>query len=185
MSTKQHDNARTAQSLRATGRFLLMALFLMLGINVMAQKKILLNSTANSSKCEKSDMTSLRATFSFSELEAQDYKSTHGEFSLLSMPNTVMGGNEGEPEIPVVNELIAVPVGATPQIKVKNFRTEDYNLADYDIKTLAPRQPSLRKDKKADDVPFVYNKEAYEKEGLSANPKAVVEVVGTMRGIRP
>jgi len=161
-----------------------MALFLMLGINVMAQKKILLKSTANSSKCEKSDMTSLRATFSFSVLEAQDCKNKGGEFSLLSMPNTVIGGNEGEPEIPVVNELIAVPVGATPHIKVKNFRTEDYNLADYDIKTLAPRQPSLRKDKKADDVPFVYNKEAYEKEGLSANPKAVVEVVGTMRGIR-
>ena len=184
MRTKQHNNAWTAQSLRATGRLLLMTFFLMLGVNVMAQQKILLQSSTNNSKCEKSDMTGLRATFSFSVIEAQDCKNKAGEFSLLSMPNTVIGGNEGDPEIPVVNELIAVPVGATPHIKVKSFRTEDYNLADYDIKTLAPRQPSLRKDKKADDVPFVYNKEAYEKEGLSTDPKAVVEVVGTMRGVR-
>ncbi len=185
MRTKQHNNAWIAQSLRATGRLLLMTLFLMLGVNVMAQKKILLHPTTNDgAKCEKSDMTSLKATFSFPVLEAQDCKNKGGEFSLLSMPNTVIGGNEGDPEIPVVNELIAVPVGATPQIRVKSFSTEDYNLADYDIKTLAPRQPSLRKDKNADAAPFVYNKAAYEKEGLSKEPRAVVEVVGTMRGIR-
>ncbi|MBR6273136.1 MAG: peptidase C25, partial [Bacteroidales bacterium] len=161
-----------------------MILLLMLGMNVTAQQKIQLNSTRNNAKCEKSDMTSLRATFSFSELEAQDYKSTHGEFSLLSMPNTVMGGDEGDPEIPVVNELIAVPVGATPHIKVKSYRTDDYKLADYGMKTVAPRQPSLRKDKNPDDVPFVYNQAAYEKEGLSDQPSATVEVVGTMRGVR-
>ncbi len=161
-----------------------MILLLMLGMNVTAQQKIQLNSTRNNAKCEKSDMTSLRARFSFSELEAQDYKSTLGEFSLLSMPNTVMGGNEGDPEIPVVNELIAVPVGATPHIKVKSYRTDDYKLADYGMKTVAPRQPSLRKDKNPDDVPFVYNQAAYEKEGLSDQPSATVEVVGTMRGVR-
>ena len=184
MKTKQHNNAWTAQGFRATGRLLLMTLFLMLGVNVMAQQKILLHSTTNNAKCEKSDMTSLRATFSFSVLEAQDCKNKGGEFSLLSMPNTVFGGNEGDPQIPVVNELIAVPVGATPHIKVKSFQTEDYSLDDYGIKTLTPRQPSLRKDKNADDVPFVYNKEAYEKGELSKEPKAVVEVVGTMRGVR-
>ena len=162
----------------------LMILFLMLGVNVTAQQKIQLNSTRNNAKCEKSDMTSLRATFSFSELEAQDYKSTAGEFSLLSMPNTVIGGNEGDPEIPVVNELIAVPVGATPHIKVKSYRMDDYKLDDYGMKTVAPRQPSLRKDKNPSNVPFVYNQAAYEKEGLNAAPNAMVEVVGTMRGVR-
>ena len=118
---------------------LLMVLFLMLGVSVMAQKKIQLHSTVNRSKCEKNDMTSLKATFSFSVLEARDCKSKAGEFPLLSMPNTFIGGNEGAPEIPVVNELIAVPVSATPNIKVKRFKTEEYQLDNYGIKTLAPR----------------------------------------------
>ena len=164
-------------------KIVLMVLFLMLGANVMAQQKIQLNSTKRS-KCEKSDMAGLSATFSFPVLEAQDYKSSAGEFSLLSMPNTVIGGNEGDPEIPVVNELIAVPVGATPHIKVKSYHADDYQLDDYGIKTVAPRQPSLRKDKTPDDVPFVYNQAAYEKDGLNTEPTAVVEVVGTMRGVR-
>ena len=184
MRTTLHIKARLAQNCRAMGRLLLMTFFLMLGAGAMAQQKILLNSAVNKSKCVKSDMTSLRATFSFSVLEAQDCKNKAGEFSLLSMPNTVIGGNEGDPEIPVVNELIAVPVGATPHIKVKGFKTEDYTLADYGIKTIAPRQPSLRKDKNADDVPFLYNEEAYEKDELGKEPVATVEVVGTMRGVR-
>ena len=162
----------------------LMILFLMLGMNVMAQQKIQLNSTRNNAKCEKSDMTSLRATFSFSEINAQATASKGGLFSELSMPNTVMGGNEGDPEIPVVNELIAVPVGATPRIEVKSFHATDYNLGDYDINTLMPRQPSLRKDKTPDDVPFVYNQASYEKGGLNKSPNAAVKVVGTMRGVR-
>ena len=155
----------------------------MIGLNAVAQQTIQLKST-DKSRCVKSDMTSLRATFSFSKLDAEAYKSKNGEFSELSMPNTVMGGNEGDPAIPVVNELIAVPVGATPRIEVKSFKVTDYNLDDYDIKTIVPRQPSLRKDKNPDDVPFVYNKASYQKGGLNKSPNAVVKVVGTMRGVR-
>ena len=134
--------------------------------------------------CVKSDMKSLKATFSFSTIEAQDYKSKEGDFSALSLANTVIGGNEGDPQIPVINELISVPVGSKPRIEIKSCRTEDYKLNEFGIKTLVPRQPSLRKDQKAEDVPFVYNKAAYQKSDLKTSPKAVVEVVGTMRGIQ-
>ena len=160
-----------------------MALFLMLGINAMAQQVIQLHPTG-SSRCETSDMNVLRASFSFPVLEAQDYNRSEGEFSKLSMPNTVIGGNEGDPEIPVINELIAVPVGANPRIVVKSFNTEEYSLDDYGIKTLAPRQPSLRKDKNPEDVPFIYNEASYQKSGFSSTPNASVKVVGTMRGVR-
>ena len=161
----------------------LIVLFLMLGITAMAQQKIQLHPTGNS-KFVKSDMSSLKATFSFSVLEAQDYKCKEGDFSAITLPNTVIGGNVGDPEIPVVNKLIAVPVGATPRIEVKSYNVEEYNLDDYGIKTLVPRQPSLRKDKKPEDVPFVYNKANYQKKVLNSAPTAVVEVVGTMRGVR-
>ena len=169
--------------MRSKIKSLLIVLFLMLGIDAMAQQTIQLNP-ARTTKCEKSDMNSLRASFSFSTLDAQDYTCSEGEFSVLSMAKTVIGGNEGDPQIPVINELIAVPVGATPRIEVKSFHVEDYSLDDYDIKTLMPRQPSLRKDKNPEDVPFVRNQASYQKRGLRSAPKAVVEVVGTMRGVR-
>ncbi len=165
-------------------KFFLIAITLILGANIMAQQKIQLRSD-DKAECVKSDMRGLRASFSFSTIEAQDYESDRGTFSRLSLPNTVIGGDEGNPQIPVVNELIAVPFGATPRIEIKSYSTTDYRLEDYDIKTLIPRQPSLRKDKKPEDVPFIMNETAYQStRGFRSEPMAVVEVVGIMRGVQ-
>ena len=160
-----------------------LCLALIIGVTAFAQTKIQLRST-DRAECVKSDMTSLRASFSFSTIEAEDMVTKGGEFSWLSMPNTVLGGNEGDPQIPVVNELIAVPFGAKPRIEIKSFSSTDYKLSDLGIKTLIPRQPSLRKDKTYEDVPFVYNADAYQTRGMRSEPQAIVNVVGTMRGIQ-
>jgi hypothetical protein len=164
-------------------KYLFVMICMMLGMSVIAQQKIQLRS-ADRAECVKSDMTSLKASFSFSTIEAQDYESERGTFSWLSLPNTVIGGNVGDPQIPVVNELIAVPVGSNPYIEITSYSTTEYRLEDYGIRTLVPRQPSLRKDKKPEDVPFVYNEAAYQTRGLRNEPTAVVEVVGTMRGVQ-
>ena len=164
-------------------KVLLSMLLIAIGITAMAQQRIQLRS-ADRAECVKSDMTSLQASFSFSTIEAENVDTQRGQFSSLSMPNTVLGGNEGDPQIPVVNEVIAVPIGATPTIRVTSFSTTDYRLEDLDIRTLVPRQPSLRKDKRPEDVPFVYNANAYQTRGMRSEPQAFVEVVGTMRGVQ-
>ena len=165
-------------------RFFTILLCVMFGMSVMAQQKIQLRS-ADRVECTKSDMTGLKASFSFSTIEAEDFATKDGEYSWLSMPNTVLGGNEGDPQIPVINELIAVPVGAQPTITVTSYSSREYKLSDMGIKTLVPRQPSLRKDKTYDDVPFVKNEAAYKStRGFRSEPKAVVNVVGTMRGVQ-
>ena len=165
-------------------KLFLITMALILGVSVMAQQKIQLRS-ADKAECVKSDMTGLRASFSFSTIEAQDYESERGTFSWLSLPNTVRGGNEGEPQIPVVNQLIAVPLGANPSIEITSYSTTDYRLDDYGMKTLVPYQPSLRKDKRPEDVPFVMKESAYQStRGLRSEPTAVVNMEGTMRGVR-
>ena len=164
-------------------KVVIILLSMVLSVSVMAQQKIQLRSV-DKAECVKSDMTSLQASFSFSTIDAQDYESERGTFSWLSLPNTVIGGNEGDPQIPVVNELIAVPFGAQPWVEITSYSSTDYRLSDYGIHTLVPRQPSLRKDQRPEEVPFVYNETAYQTRGLRSTPQAVVSVEGTMRGIR-
>ena len=162
----------------------LLSLVLLIGMTAFAQTNIQLRST-DRAECVKSDMRSLKASFSFSTVEAETVTTKGGEFSWLSMPNTVLGGNEGEPQIPVINELIAVPVGAQPTITVTSYSSTDYQLTDLGVKTLVPRQPSLRKDQKPEDVPFVKNEAAYQStRGFKGQPTASVQVVGTMRGVQ-
>ena len=165
-------------------KVLTLVLVMVLGFTAFAQTKIQLRS-ADKAQCVKSDMTGLKASFSFSGIEAQDYQSERGTFSWITMPNTVIGGNEGDPQIPVINELIAVPFGATPSIEITSYNTTEYRLADYGINTLVPRQPSLRKDQRPEEVPFVYNEAAYQStRGFRSEPTAIVSVEGTMRGIQ-
>lgn len=149
-----------------------------------AQTKIQFRST-DKVECVGSDYQQLKASFSFSTIEANNTETRKGLFSWLSIPNTVIGGNEGDPQIPVFNELIAVPLGAAPHIEITSYSTTDYHLDDYGIQTLIPRQPSLRKDKRPEDVPFVYNEAAYQSNrGFRSNPMAIVTVEGVMRGVQ-
>ena len=164
-------------------KVLLSLLLLVFVTSAMAQQNIQLRS-ADKAECVKSDMTSLKASFSFSTIEAQDYESERGTFSWLSLPNTVRGGNEGDPQIPVINQLIAVPFGAQPRVEITSYSTTDYRLEDYGMHTLVPRQPSLRKDKRPEDVPFVMNEAAYQTRGFRSEPKAVANVEGIMRGVQ-
>ena len=162
---------------------LLSFLLLVLAISVTAQQTIKLRS-ADKAECVKSDMQSLKASFSFSTIEAQDFNNERGIFSILTLPNTVIGGNEGDPQIPVINKLIAVPFGATPHIEITSYSTMEYSLEDYGIHKLMPRQPNVFKNQDPKDVPFVYNEAAYQRRGLRTEPTASVSVNGTMRGVQ-
>ena len=164
-------------------RVTILILLAMSTLFAMAQTSRIDLRSESKAECVKSDMTSLKASFSFSSIEAEDYQSERGTFSWISLPNTVIGGNEGDPQVPVVNELIAIPVGASPRVEITSYSVTDYRLEDYGIHTLVPRQPSLRKDLNAEDVPFVYNAEAYQTRGLASAPRAYVNVDGIMRGV--
>ena len=164
-------------------KFYFLSMLLMVSMLTIAQGKISFRSD-NRAECVKSDATSLKAFFSFSELEAEDFQNERGTFSFLTLPNTYMGGKEGDPQIPVVNELFAVPFGATPSIRVSHCTATDYRLEDYGMHRLSPRQPSVRKDQRPDEVTFVMNESAYQRSGLRNEPMVSVSLEGVMRGIQ-
>ena len=161
-------------------KYFVFLLVCLLGASAFGQTKISMRSV-DKAECVKSDYSSLKAAFSFSGLKATELQSERGVFSTLTMPNTVIGGDEGAPQIPVVNQLIAVPFGATPSIRVTSYSTVDYDLEEYGIHRLSPRQPNVRK---SEDMPFVYNEAAYQTRGLRSEPLARVSVDGTMRGVQ-
>ena len=81
-------------------KYLFFALALMFSIGVVAQQPISLRST-DKTECVSSDYQQLKASFSSSTIETENVETQRGQFSWLSRPNTVIGGNEGDPQIPV------------------------------------------------------------------------------------
>ena len=168
---------------------LLMAVVLVMGIlfgsQAKAQGRIDLGGAKSAQQCVDNNANGFTATFSFSSIESMKVNTEKGMFSNITMDNTYPSGMLGEPTVPAVNKLIAVPYGAkNVSVEVKSFSTTVYNLADYGINTLYPQQPLLRKDQKPGDLPFAYNEKAYAKRGFNETPLAQFEIQGTMRGIQ-
>ena len=156
----------------------------MCGIIAMAQGGRIDLRSESKADIKKSDFQSLRAVFSYGSVESVEVSTAKGVFSQIRIDGTYAAGEEGTPELPATHQLLAVPFGATPTVSVISYTSKDYRLSDYGINTIMPRQPSLRKDQKPEDVPFMYDETAYQTRGLASVPEASIEVQGTMRGIR-
>ena len=157
---------------------------IMFGFQAFAQGRIdLAPKGTRAPEAQNVSMSGFTATFSFNSIESEQISTEKGVFSIISMDNSVAGGNIGEPEVPVNRKLIAVPFGATPVVTVKNYIVNEYNLADYGIERVFPHQASVSKSEK--DPKFAYNEEAYALRGYNEElPLASVSVEGTMRGIQ-
>ena len=165
-------------------KLLLFLVLIMSGMLVTAQNGRINLTSDTRAEITNSDFQTLRAVFSYGSLESVDVTTERGVFSKISLDGTYICGEVGTPELAATHELLAVPFGATPTVNVISYSAKDYNLADYGINTIIPRQESVRKDQNPEDVPFVYNASAYQTRGLALAPSASIEVQGTMRGIR-
>ena len=167
---------------------LLTAAFLMMGLlfgtQAMAQH-IELGVAKSAQSCANVTDEGFTASFSFSSIDATEVSTEKGAFSCLSMEGTYPSGNVGDPSLPTVNKLIAIPYGVSNvSVEVKSYNTKVYSLADFGIKTLYPQQMPLRKDQKPEDVPFAYNEKTYNAKGFAERPMAMVQIQGIMRGIQ-
>ena len=161
---------------------LLLVLVCALGFTAFGQQKIQLRS-ADRAECVKSDMNGLKATFSFSGLEADIIETNRGEFSELHIEGAYPNGNVGEPQLPMFTRLIAIPTGATPIVTVGAYSETQYTLKDFGIGTISAMQAPIHKSVEPSTVDYAFNKDAYSRNSFNDDPIAMVEVLGTMRGI--
>jgi len=157
-------------------------LLLAFGLSALAQQNIQLRST-DKAECVKSDMNGLKANFSFSSLDAETIETTRGELSEIHIDGAYPNGNVGEPQLPMFTRLIAIPTGATPVVTVGAHSETEYNLSDYGIGTVSAMQAPIRKNVEPSTVEYAFNEAAYTRNSYNEDPIALVEVLGTMRGI--
>jgi subtilisin-like proprotein convertase family protein len=116
-------------------------------------------------------------------LQSMDVTTKGGEFTRLMIPGFHTSMVAGQPELPMMNRLISIPVGASANVEVRNVRTRLVKLADYGITNMVfPTQPSMSKSADPDKVPFVMDSSAYNKSEIR-NEIARVVYQGRMRAM--
>ena len=139
--------------------------------------------SADKVECVKSNMNGLKASFSFSSLDATTVETSRGEFSEIYIEGTYPNGNVGEPQLPMFTRLIAIPIGATPVVSVGAHSETEYTLSDFGIGTVSAMQAPIRKSDEPSTVEYAFSEAAYARNSYNDDPIAMVEVLGTMRGI--
>ena len=133
----------------------------------------------------QSDDSGLELNYKLSTINSFTVNTDHGMFDQISIPAGTYSNRIGDPELPIIRKLIAVPFGAEVVVSANSYEEADYQLADFGITNpLMPSQLPVAKDVDPSEIAFQYHAEAYELNGFNDQPLVSAEEIGSMRGVR-
>jgi hypothetical protein len=150
-----------------------------------AQNILVRNDLQTGLKVTENSYAALKLNNALAELHFTSVKTREGNFTLLTAEEYGHSMTYGEPMLPVLKQLIEVPLNATFEIKILSMVQSEISLIDYGITDfIIPAQPPLSKSiDNPEDVEFVFNQAFYAQNSYGGqNPVQVVEL-GTLRGV--
>ena len=146
------------------------------------ENNIKLNSTETKCKTKSNPDYSFSVDNTISDFSKIYVSTKNGDFTKIVIDGYVGTKEIGYPELPVLTRLVEIPLNSTIEITISNYTEEIINLSD-NFK-IFPTQPSLSKSDNIEDVEFYYNEEAYLSTTFSDEPVAIIDNLGTMRGVQ-
>jgi len=126
----------------------------------------------------------LEIEYGVRDLDLSATQTEKGLFTTVHLSNGYLTGKVGEPAELQFQNLIELPLGATPEVEVISYDTKTIDLAAQGYKhPLMPIQPSYRKDVNPAHIYTRYNENSYKANRFSNDPVATVDVSGNMRGV--
>jgi len=117
------------------------------------------------------------------EIRTMDVHTKAGDFTRLIIPGFFASHDEGAPELPMMNDLLAIPVGAVARVEIVSDVTREIDLSAHGIDNpVFPAQPPLSKSADPARVPFVYDTASYAVD-KAARPLARVVTLGNLRSL--
>ncbi len=117
------------------------------------------------------------------QLQTVPVTTREGSFTRLLIPGFHGSQRVGAPELPMMNRLLALPLGCRPRIEVRSLRSRDLDLGAHGVTTpLWPVQPPVSKSPDADAPPFAYDRAVYQAARIAQDLVKVVPL-GRLRAM--
>ena len=158
--------------------FLSFILSLMLSNFSMAQRSNYYRVTDNS-------YSDIKISYSIDvqNLQIQDVKTELGTFSRISYDGLTPMQDAGQPELPVITNLLEIPLCEGMEVNVVNSTYEEYSLSELGINhPIMPVQPKHPKSEEG-PFPFVIDEATYASNSFYGTTLAQAEKVGMLRNI--
>ncbi|MDF1543855.1 MAG: C25 family cysteine peptidase [bacterium] len=167
------------------GIFLQLLLLLVLVVPVVTGAEIQLQDGSNQFQVLDRDENGFSFQTSIATLNLTPVWTKQGDFSLLTSPGLTRSQSIGEPSLPMLNKLIAVPMGCELRVDILSAEERIIDLSAEGVEELLmPVQPSLSKSDDPLAAEFIFDPESYSTPGYYQLPIVEAKIAGIMRGVR-
>ncbi len=158
----------------------------MLSVGLLAfQGTIGLPSTHTGVQLLRNTADGMTIRYSVDALQYRQIETSEGIFTEINIRDYTTTNAEGVPRLPLLRQLIGVPLQAQVVARVTGQREMHLDLASYGLHyPIIPRQPPVPKCQDPSQVPFVINRDYYNRDKWTTEPLVKVEELGMMRGVR-
>lgn len=148
------------------------------------QDKVKLGASETGLTVKRTEGSSFNFYSSLAGLKLMEVDTKSGGYIKLLAEGYVSTIDLGSPELPSLSKLVEIPIGSEIAIIVKSYTEEIIDLNSLGAgKKIFPAQPSLSKSQEPEDLEFYFNEEIYSLNEFVEHPVAVIDRLGTMRGV--
>ena len=166
--------------MKLTNLFLLLSLAFNLTISATDIK---LTETSNQLSITEKTLTEFTFVNHLADIKTMHVKTNAGDFVKLIVSGYGENALKGNAELPVLEELINIPLGAEVIVEIINKEEKIIALSDYGIHNLIfPSQPSISKSENSANIPFYFNEDYYANNSFNTHKLITTEYLGKMRG---
>lgn len=171
---------------RSLKLLLLVALSLLIVSGLSAQvRKHSLSAGSNQARITSQSQSGLELQFSVSGINLEEIQTRGGVFDRLSVEGYGQSQRIGEPQLPTLSKIIAVPVGAELSFEVLGRQNRRMDSSENRLQhRLVPAQESVSKSADPASLTFSIKEEAYSVNELRGGELFRLEEIGFMRGVR-
>ncbi len=149
------------------------------------QGTIKLGDSPTSAELVRSGADGLSVRYNIDKLDFHTVETPQGVFTDLGAANYATTNKTGLPQLPLLRQIISVPVGAQvlPSFSVVLRKTLSLNEQGVAY-PLLPKQESVSKSADLSTLPFVVDREFYNGDAWTNEPSISATEIGYMRGYR-
>jgi hypothetical protein len=162
-----------------------MAFLLVGATSALAEQSIQVSDAVNGISLVQQDEMGATFRVEIGTLDFTSVETSEGSFSLMVAKGLGSSNQIGEPNIPVANRLLAIPIGCELRTEVISSEVVEIALADYGVTELImPVQPSLSKSDDPSQAVFEFDRDVYLQPGFYQLPVSSTRTAGILRGVR-
>ena len=121
--------------------------------------------------------------FDIQNLQVKNIKTDNGMYSQLAFPDMTPSQEIGKPELPILTQLLEIPLCESIQVDIVNSEYVIYDCAEIGIRQqVYPVQPKHSKSENG-PFPFVIDEETYNTNEFYSLPLAHADITGVLRNI--